>query len=113
MLWLFLATVAYRVNRPVQRSLHRILSTGNIYSLFFCPQLLDIHKQHAYTMVQSDLKNICNTLKNQNIPCIMIILCHGDFKEQTEKLIRILLYTIEKFMKKRKDFACVFVVTSH
>ena len=33
----------------------------------------------------------------------MIILCQGDFKEQTEKLVTLLLYTMRTADEKRKN----------
>jgi len=40
--------------------------------------------------------------KKQNTCCIMRILCPSDFKELTEKLISLLLYTTENFEEKIK-----------
>ena len=33
----------------------------------------------------------------------MIILCHGDSKEQTETLVKLLIYTTEKCLRKKKQ----------
>ena len=40
----------------------------------------------------------------------MIILCHLDFREQIEKLVRLLLYTSENYS--RKYNACVHFILS-
>ena len=52
-------------------------------------------------MVQLNLKQKEPTLRKKQYMCrIMIILCQWDISEQTEKLVRFLLYTSENCSRK-------------
>jgi len=107
LVWLFLAIVIFYLNCFDSGPCTPVLSTGNIYSLFFCPWLLDKQSTfHWYKMalLYLEKKNIYIYIYiKSNIHICdkwWFFLCQWDLSEQTEKLVRMLLYTCENCSRK-------------
>jgi len=76
-----------------------MLRTGSIYSLVFLVLALG---QIELTQVQNGPVGFGKKIhtKKQYTHCIMTVLCQGNFKEQTNKLVSLLLYTTEMCWRK-------------